>query len=208
VPEKSGIRPQSCGRFNLDWGLAQPGEGNLEEVFMSDGIIRKKFAVSTRALHWLSAIIIIGVIAGGLVHDQLSKETRAVVMAMHFSFGLIVLALAVLRILNRLATVTPPPIPGQAAILVLASKLMVLAFYLLLLAMPVIGWAGVNLKGRAVRFFGTELPQLAAENKALGEQVLAAHSVLGFVLTGLVVLHILAGVYHSMRRDGVMERVL
>ena len=70
-----------------------------------------------------------------------------------------------LRQLLRLVQVTPdiePPIPGWRSRL---SKTVHLLLYALMISMPIAGWLILSGEGKAIPFYGFELPSLMAENK-------------------------------------------
>jgi superoxide oxidase len=178
---------------------------------MSTEVSLQKYPASTRLLHWSVAVIAIALIAGGMIMDDLPKGSaaRSTVFMLHISFGLLVLALTLTRFVNRLASAAPPPEPGQPRHVILASQVVHLALYGLLFALPLLGWAGVSANGRAVRFFGVELPKLLAENKELGHSIMEVHGFLGITLGVIVLLHIAGAMYHHhVRRDNTMRRML
>lgn len=171
----------------------------------------QKYPLTTRLLHWIAALIVIAIIAVGMILEDLPKGTpiRGTMFMLHISFGFVVLGLTVLRLANRLVTVVPPPEPGLPRHMILLSKAKSLVMYLLLLALPVIGWAGVSANGRPVRFFGMELPGLLAENKELGHQLMELHGAWGIILGVIVILHVAAAMYHHhVRRDNTVRRML
>ena len=56
-------------------------------------------------LHWLMALMIIGNLAGGFLHDFIPRGSpeRTLVMGLHASFGLTLIALTLVRLGWRLA---------------------------------------------------------------------------------------------------------
>jgi cytochrome b561 len=82
--------------------------------------------------------------------------------------------------------------------------------YVLLIAMPLLGWAGTSAFPAPVPFFGLfEMPALVGEDRELSKLLLWIHGYLGFFLAGVAVLHIGAGLYHGIvRRDGVLSRMI
>jgi cytochrome b561 len=178
---------------------------------MSTEVILQKYSLSTRLLHWLAALIVIAIIAVGMIMDDMPKGSamRGNMFMMHISFGFVVLGLTVLRLASRLFSAAPPPEPDQSRFDILLSKGIHLILYLLLIALPVMGWAGVSANGRPVRFFGIELPGLLAENKDLGHTIMEIHGFWGITLGVIVLLHIAGAVYHHrVRRNNVLRRML
>ena len=70
-----------------------------------------KYALTSRILHWVMAILIIFLLGLGIfMSDFLSEESpnRMEVYNLHKSLGVLVLILLFLRVINRLLTHTPP----------------------------------------------------------------------------------------------------
>jgi cytochrome b561 len=128
----------------------------------------------------------------------------------HEWIGLTVWALAVARILWRRRH--PPPAalasipPWQHRI----AELVHWTLYGLLLALPLIGWAGNSALGFQVVLYGVlPLPPLAPEHKALGFTLLALHGWLGWGMLLLVGMHAGAALqHHFLARDATLRRML
>jgi cytochrome b561 len=80
--------------------------------------------------------------------------------------------------------------------------------YVALLAQPILGWLATAAGGYPVQFFAWNLPGLIGKDKTLSETLFSLHGVVGWVLVGLLVLHIGGAMQHwLMKRDGVMQRM-
>jgi cytochrome b561 len=73
-----------------------------------------RYSTVAIVLHWAIAALILLNIAVGFVMEGLSPPLKAAVVALHFSCGMTVLALTVLRLLWRL-THRPPPLSAGCA---------------------------------------------------------------------------------------------
>jgi cytochrome b561 len=171
-----------------------------------------RYSRAAITLHWLMAALIIGNLAGGFLHDYVPSEggARATVMGLHRSFGVVVLVLGLARIGWRLAN-PPPPLPhyftrGER----LLSGTAHLAFYLMMLVMPLTGWAMADRNDRPLSFFlfgPFEVTKLGV-GKAAGEIAHEAHEVLGWVMLATLALHILAIIKHAvLDRDNLLVRM-
>ena len=160
-------------------------------------------------LHWLMAVMIIGNLAGGLLHDFVPREggQRAAFMDLHKSFGLTIIALTLVRLGWRLAN-PPPPVPayftsGER----LLAKAAHWGFYGLMLALPLSGWVAADRNDRPLAFFGLPAPKFGVE-KAVGSAANELHETLGWIMLALLALHIIGIIKHLvMDRDNLMPRM-
>jgi cytochrome b561 len=161
-------------------------------------------------LHWLMALMIIGNLAGGFLHDLVPREggQRAFVMGLHASFGLTIIALTMVRLGWRLAN-PPPALPayftsGER----LLAKAAHWAFYAAMLALPMSGWLMAERNARPLLyFFAVDVPK-AGIGKPLAETFNEVHEILGWTMLALLALHIIGIVKHRlMDRDNLMPRM-
>lgn len=162
-------------------------------------------------LHWLVAVLIFGLFPLGLYMSDLALSPRKLELyAWHKWFGITVLLLVVLRLLWRLGH-RPPPLPDslprwQAHAAEALHKLL----YLLILAIPLSGWALSSAAGVQVVWWGVlPLPNLLAPDHALARQLAEVHEWLNFTMAALVAAHVGAALKHQfIDRDGVLLRML
>jgi cytochrome b561 len=161
-------------------------------------------------LHWLMAVLIIGNLAGGFLHDLVPREggQRAFVMGLHASFGLTILALTIVRLGWRLGH-PPPPLPayftsGER----LLARAAHWAFYIAMLALPLSGWLMADRNDRPLLFFFAAQVPKAGIGKPLADTFHEVHELLGWVMLALLALHILGVIKHLvMDRDNLMPRM-
>ena len=158
-----------------------------------------KYPLSSRILHWLMAAIILFMLGLGIyMTNFLSKEApnRMDVYNLHKSLGALVLALIIVRAVNRFALgapAMPQTLPKSQKIL---AHLAHFGLYILMILAPLSGYLMSNLFGYPVAFFGIELPKIAETNFKLGDFFHEMHEILPYVLLGLITVHILAVVKH------------
>jgi superoxide oxidase len=135
-----------------------------------------RYSSTSIALHWLMLLLMIGVYALIELREFYPRgsDLREAMKAWHFTLGLSVFALVWLRIVARLVTAAPPGLV-EPAWRSFSAKVVHLALYLLMIAMPLAGWVILSAEGKAVPFFGLELPPLVTENKDLAGQVEDLH---------------------------------
>lgn len=106
-------------------------------------------------------------------------------------------------------THSPPPLPPMPRSQRLAAEAVHVALYLILIAMPLIGWLGTNAYGEVMTvFWSLPLPALVAKNPPLSDALWLAHNVLGLTLGALIVLHAGAALAHRfVFHDPVLARM-
>ena len=163
------------------------------------------------AVHWLTLVLLVAVYALIELHDVFPKGSAArdLMKTWHFMLGLSVFALVLVRLPLRLVLHAPPITPALPAWQQRLAMAMHVALYALLLVLPLLGWLTLSAKGKAIPFFGLQLPPLMGADKALGETLENIHAFIGdmgFVLIGL---HASAALYHHyLVHDDTLRRML
>lgn len=154
-----------------------------------------------RTMHWLMAILIIGMLALGLYLEELPKDApnRMELFGYHKSFGVIALGLILIRIVIRLRSHVPALPVAMSSLEKLAAKVGHKLLYLLMVLVPLSGFvmSSANPKRFGVSVFGYRLPDLPASELWAG----IAHELHGpasWALLVVVVLHILAVIKHRI----------
>lgn len=161
------------------------------------------------ALHWVIALFVIINLIVGLGHDAV-PALRAW-MPGHKAIGITVLALTAARLAWRLghrAPPLPPEVPGWERGVAHSAHAL---FYVLLILLPLSGWMMVSgpEHRRPLNWFGMfDIPYLPVSG-ATAHSGGSAHGVLGWLMLGLVVIHIAAALrHHFVLRDGLVARML
>lgn len=161
------------------------------------------------ALHWTIAFLIIGNAIGGILADSVDDATAGAIMSVHKPTGLTILALSLARLGWRVGhgfPRFPAATPGWDAVLARATHI---AFYFLMIAVPLAGWVMVSAGDRPLEYFGLfDVPKLPVSKAAAG-MAHDAHGLLAFLTIGLAVLHIAGALkHHFVDRDDVLARML
>jgi len=84
------------------------------------------------------------------------------------------------------------------------------SLYVLLLAMPIVGYIANSAYGAPTPFFGLfELPPIVDKNEALSTPLFVIHRWVGWLVIVLVLTHVSAALYHHfVRGDHVLQRML
>lgn len=193
--------------------------------------VASRYSTVAILLHWTIALAVVAMIPMGLwmtaaIERPEDQSAAYRVFQLHKSVGFLILALTVVRIVWRL-THRPPRGTEPAGFwqhLVAGSVHM--AFYVLLLAMPLTGWlfvsSGWNVSNDQplavpTSWFGLfDVPHipgisdLAADSRrGLAFQAMGAHSLMAWGAVALIVMHAGAALkHHLVDRDAVLWRML
>ena len=180
-------------------------------------VATERYHLSQRILHWVVAVLVISGLAAGMTLGTLGFEgarealgataTNALYTA-HKTVGVLVLVLMVVRLALRLARGRPDYYRPLRRWRRFMSRTVHGLLYILLIAMPVVGWLATAAGGFPVEFFAWHLPGLVGEDDALSAQLFFWHAALGWSILALVLLHVAGALQHWwVLRDGVMQRM-
>ena len=164
-------------------------------------------------LHWLTALLIIGNVLGAWLSEDMPKPDRAAIMALHKAFGITILLLTLARIAWRLLHKPPPMVETLKAWEAALARVTHWLFYILMLALPLTGWAFVSgaSQGKPVSIFGLfNMPALPVSfDKGTVGTFKDMHSILGNLIVALFVLHVLGALKHQfLDRDATLRRMV
>lgn len=165
-----------------------------------------RFSLLARLLHWLMAIGIIAMLFIGVGMVASVSERHQWLMQIHKPLGVALLMLVCIRLGTRLykgVPALPADMPTWQRYAALASHALL---YVLMFAMPLIGWAMVSAGGYPVTVGSWQLPAIAPASAPLFAWLRGAHRYLAFLLFATVLLHLAAALFHGwIRRDDVLE---
>jgi cytochrome b561 len=164
-------------------------------------------------LHWITAALMIFMLFWG---EELMEVPRGQSLAnwqpsAHATIGILILLLAIARLLWQAGHPAPPLPESTARWEDIASRLMHGAFYVLMIAIPVLGLMALvpfgleHIDVDQVMFFKL-FPLAIMPN--LGEWTAEAHEIASNIAKILVILHVLAALKHQFwDRDGLLMRM-
>ncbi|MDP2357989.1 MAG: cytochrome b [Beijerinckiaceae bacterium] len=165
----------------------------------------------SKALHWITALMILFIIPAGIVMTNIGEGSlQNNLYNLHRSFGVFVFAIALARVLIRISHGAPGPAAGLTAFERFASAFVHYAMYVLLFAMPIVGWLMTSAYRVDVSVFGLfTLPHLIAQNDENFKLLQQMHFIGAISLTLLVLMHIGATIKHTfINKDIVLWRML
>jgi cytochrome b561 len=175
-------------------------------------IVTEKLRYTTVAiaLHWAIAALIIFNLGLGFFMEGLAPELKRIIIPLHISSGITVLVLTVLRIVWRLTHRPPPFLAGLAAWERSAAHAVHGLLYVLMLAMPLTGWALVSANqprpdgGGIMLWSAIPWPAITALSrlevsvqKPVHDSFVTAHNVGAWIMLSLLVLHVAAALKHQ-----------
>ena len=145
-----------------------------------------RYGLVSRALHW---VIVLAIVAQWLL-----AEAGDEALPLHYSLGLTVLLLAVLRLGWLLVNRKPAWPPDTRPYEIKMARVVHFCFYALLFAIPLTGWALASAEGESLRFFDwfAVAPLPGGSEETLEE----LHEGLFNALVVLAVLHVAGAAKH------------
>jgi cytochrome b561 len=164
----------------------------------------------SKALHWLIVLLIINqwLIMQRAQHVNLSGKIA--VLGLHKSFGITILALALIRLVWRWMNPVPElgsqTRPWERALAHFSHILL----YGLIFALPLSGWLMSSAKNVPVSWFKLfQLPDLVGPDKPFAESLDHLHHLLFNALLVVAVLHVLGALkHHFIDKNDVLRRML
>ena len=165
-----------------------------------------RFSAFSRLLHWLLAAMVLAMLFIGVAMVSTVSPMYVHLVAIHKPLGIAILALVIIRIVNRLLN-RPPPLPADLpTIQKIAAKASHVVLYGLMLALPIVGWSMLSAGDLPIVLFGTvRLPAILAPSPVLYADLRQLHTVLAYLFFLTIVVHIAVALFHGLiRRDGVL----
>lgn len=178
-----------------------------------------RYTKTAITLHWMIALMIIGLIGAGILMTRLEpySSLQITMYQLHKSFGILVLLLSLLRLIWRLRH-KPPALPEHMKPWErLAAKSTHVAFYGVMIGMPLLGWAMVSASPTNIPtklFFTIPWPHLpllpGLENKKdYAELFQFLHKNIGKATILLIALHVGAALKHHFKdKDDVLRQMI
>jgi cytochrome b561 len=180
---------------------------------------RGRYATIAMALHWtIAALILTQIGLGWYMNEVLPDHSPAQdqIQTLHISIGLTTLMLIAARIGVRLAF-PPPPLPAglqgwEKALAGFGHGL----FYLLMILLPLSGWALVSVHKGPISFWGLNWPKLPGlgflktpDHKSWREALQASHTtVFIYIILANLALHVAGALKNQFDGQPVLWRMI
>lgn len=169
------------------------------------------YSGTAKTLHWAIVVLLIAQFIFAWVMPEIRRDTPVTTLiSLHFTFGIIILAVAIVRLGWRATHGEPAPLGGIPPWQMQSARAVHWLLYALLFVVPILGWINASYRGMPIVMFGLELPTLVAKRAAGWGWTGDVHGLLSnYLMLALVALHVVAALYHYFfRRDGVLQRML
>lgn len=179
---------------------------------------QRRYNAAAITLHWLLAALILIQIGIGVYMNEILPDHSAAQAAtekIHISLGITIFLLVLARIALRLVT-PPPPLrddipPWNAALARFSHAL----FYVLMVVLPLTGWALVSAGTHPISWWGIPWPHLpgvsafgGAAHKAARHALMMTHThYLVYIVVANLLLHIAGALKHQFEHHPVLWRM-
>ena len=168
----------------------------------------KTYGAVSRFNHWVTAIVMIGMIAFGLYMEDLPKETRAALMGIHKGIGFLFLFFALWRVGVRITQGFPPALGNMPHWQETAAKAMHWALLAAILIMPISGVLMSLYSDHAINVFGLFTIPAQGKVEAISGPAHLMHGLGGNILIALIILHVAAALkHHIIDKDATLARM-
>jgi cytochrome b561 len=170
---------------------------------------RTRYDPVAATLHWLTVVLVLLQFGLAELWDHVPRATKHVMVLGHMSFGVLLAAAIILRIVWRLMP-GHKVAPANTGLLGWLAKGVHALLYVLLVAQAILGfllrWGGDH----AMFFFGLQIPAFFPPfEKPVRHLIGQAHATVGWTIILLAAGHAIAAlIHHFVLRDSVLRRML
>ena len=169
---------------------------------------RTQFALLSRILHWLMAVILLTMLFIGVAMVASIGNYHKLV-ALHRPLGIAILILAAARVITRMTTTLPPFPPTMSPLERWVASASERWFYALMFALPLVGWGMLSAGHYPIVMFGpVHLPPILPSNPTLYAVLRKTHTILAYLLFLTFLAHLTAVLFHTLViRDRLLNRM-
>ena len=170
------------------------------------GALASRYQAVLVALHWLLALMIIGLLCLGffVLADMPNTDPKKLdILVWHMAGGMFVLVLMILRVIIRMRSARPATATTGSPVLDRLASIAHHSLYVIVFLMIATGWTTGWLISGVFAPNGGSLPDSFSVFPSF-----QAHAALATVLAILIVVHVAAALYHQfVLRDGLFRRM-
>jgi cytochrome b561 len=162
-------------------------------------------------LHWLIGLTVIAMLLMGFFLDDIPKAYKGTAYMLHKSTGITLLILMLIRLVVVFIQGKPQFPASMSSWEKSLSTTVQFCFYVFLILMPLSGWIMSVAADKIPSYFNLfqlTLPGIP-QDKALAKFMNQSHEVMAWILSALVILHILGALkHHYIDKDDVLRSML
>lgn len=169
------------------------------------------FGLISQLIHWIMAIIMIGLVAVGLYMTYLMPvgPDKFTLYGWHKQIGIVALVLVIFRLGWRAVNTRPHEIGSAKPWEKQAARWVHRFFYVAMVVMPLSGWLMSSAKGYPVSVFGYILPKLIEPSPTLGPVFALTHQITAYILIAGIILHVGGAFKHLwVYKDKTVQRMV
>lgn len=170
------------------------------------------YGAISKILHWLSAVLVIGLFALGLWMVDLGYYNKWYTTApeYHKSIGMLLVIIIIFRLVWRWCNIQPAADKSLSATEKKVSHIVHIVIYILLFAILITGYLIPTANNQGIDVFNWFTVPSAGSFINNQEDIAGElHEWLAFILIALVVLHILAALkHHFINKDNTLRKML
>jgi cytochrome b561 len=161
------------------------------------------------ALHWATATLVVVQFALGQTWGWFSRPTHHFMVVTHMSFGILLAAVVIARLLWRFAF-HHQVASLESGLVRIASATVHYVLYALLLTEAALGFLSRWEGNEAMVFFGLQIPgPFTGAGRDVAHQLEEIHNWVGWTIVVLALAHAAAALYHHyVLKDRVLKRML
>jgi len=173
-----------------------------------------QYGAIAKLFHWVTLGLMLVALPLGFVIQHVKDASKMGFYALHESAGLTILFVALARLAWRWLSPPPSQPNDMPKLLRTASAAVHHALYGLLILQPILGFMATNAWGFPMRgataYLGfIEFPKFMEAWESLAKILSLLHSIGGWLLVVLIVLHVGGALFHhAIRRDGTLMRMI
>lgn len=181
-------------------------------AFSSNRTKAARYNAGARSFHWLIALLIAGMFLSNTMRESYPRGAaeRDWWLILHASMGITIFLVTVLRILWRLRSGRPAPVPGSS-LMHWGARIGHLALYGFTLCLPISGFLRLTSSGATIPFyFFLPIPSPTGRDDQLRHAAAWFHNDFWMnILLALIGLHVAAALFHQfVLKDGALRRMV
>lgn len=168
-----------------------------------------KWGSVAKFLHWLIFVLLLGMLTVGFCFGYVPKEWKGAVYNTHKVVGVVILFLMIFRLCWAIINPKPALPPLTPFWQKLAERVVHGMLYLLVIAMPLVGWIGSSSAQKYPHIGDWKLALPIEKNRDLITTMFDFHELIAYAIIAFASIHILAALYHHfIKRDDILKRML